>query len=258
MATGRTLNRWARTYINGYALCTYTRSVGPLVWRYDTPDLTTQCDAVQGALPDTPEINSGTLNGVMDGDAAGLFATFNAPGSYANIMIPVGIRAAPAAGDPVWVARTNRLNYELAESGGAMYVNIPLGVHDASSWVTYDRPWGTLLHAASAETAANSATGVDQLAATSYGGYMMYQVTAGDGNATISVESATANADGDFAAVDGLTTGNIDCSAATSGIVATTAKTTTINQYVRWQLALDTATTVTFLLALVRETRPRA
>lgn len=259
MATGRTLNRWARTYIGGYDMSGYTRNIGPLTWSYPTPDLTVQSDAVRGGLPDTPEISPGTLNGVMDGDAAGLFATYGAGGTGRILTAAFGIRTAPAQGDPVFCGRFGQLDYQGAEAGGAMYTTVPFGMADMATLQSYDKPWGTLLHANSAATAVNSATGVDDFgAATTYGGYMVYHVLAGNGTATIKVQHASTNSDGSFADLGGCTTGVTDFSSVASGIVNTTAKTTTVNRYLRWQIVLGTATTVTFVLSFIRETRARA
>ena len=81
----------------------------------------------------------------------------------------------------------------------------------------------------------------------------MYQVFAGDGTATISVEDATTNSDANFAALTGATSGEIDFSTPTAGIVAI-GRTATVRRYLRWQISLNTATTVTFALAFVRAT----
>jgi len=126
--------------------------------------------------------------------------------------------------------------------------------------LAYPNPWGHLLRStAAAVTAVNSSTGIDDdgitAAATAFGGYMLYQVIAGDGTATIKVQHAAANLDGSFADLGGCTTGVIDCSTPKYGIVATTAKTTTVNRYLRWQVVLGTASTLTFALAFHRALR---
>ena len=77
----------------------------------------------------------------------------------------------------------------------------------------------------------------------------MYQVFSGDGTASIKVQDASTNSDVSFA--DLLSSGSVNFSTPKSGIVAL-AKTATVKRYVRWQIALGTATTVTFALAFVR------
>jgi len=77
----------------------------------------------------------------------------------------------------------------------------------------------------------------------------MYQVLAGDGDATIIVEDSSTLVDGNFAQL--MTSGLVDCSSPTSGVVAL-ANTATVKAYTRWQLTLGTANTVTFALAFMR------
>lgn len=249
MATGRTVAKWTRIYASGYPICNMTRTIEGLKWEYPEIDLTTMCDSANGYLPGIPGISTGTINGVMDNTATtGLHILAATPNAW-NLMIPIGIRAAPAEGDPVFMCRGRQLAYTAEDSGGAVVVNLPMTNWDATDLPAYALPWGVLLHEYAAETGANAGTGVDGLGSTSTGGYMMYQVFAGNGNATISVDDSANNAD--WLACAGLTTGNIDCSSPTSGIIEL-GTTATIRQYTRWQLALDTATTVTFALAIVR------
>ena len=52
MATGRTLQKWVRAYIDGYDMSGYSRSAGVLGWNYNEADLTCQMsDAAMGYLP---------------------------------------------------------------------------------------------------------------------------------------------------------------------------------------------------------------
>jgi hypothetical protein len=251
MSTGRTVNRWTRVYVDGYDLSGYARSIGPLSVEFDAPDLTVLSDGVVGVLPNQAHITPGELNGVLDNTAtSGIQAVLSTAGTYRKVMIPIGIRAAPAAGDPVFLGSFEQLSYKASDDGGAMVVNVPFGEYDITQVGNYTKPWGTLLHALSAATAANSDTGIDDRgSATTAGGYLMYQVTAGDGTATISVDDSADNSS--FTALSGATSGVIDCSAATSGIVAL-GTTATVRRYLRWQIALGTASTVTFALAFVR------
>jgi hypothetical protein len=75
-------------------------------------------------------------------------------------------------------------------------------------------------------------------------------VFAGNGTATIKIQDAT-TAGGAYADITNLTTGVIDCSNPTAGQIAI-AKSATIRQYLRWQIVLGTATSVTFALAFIR------
>ena len=171
-------------------------------------------------------------------------------------MVAVGIQAEPAQGDPVFMGQFEQKGFG-KEINTGVYLNIPFEQSSIrGTTLAYDNPWGRLLRPKTATTAANTAVGIDDYgAATAFGGYMTYQVFAGNGTATIKVQHAAANNDGSFADLGGATSGEIDCSAVKYGIVATTARTTAVNQYLRWQIALGTATSVTFALGFHRALR---
>lgn len=255
MATGRTTNRWVRFYMAGYDLSGYSRTVGPLKWEYEEADLTAQMgDSAKGYLPSSASISPGTLNGVFDNTAtSGLHVIASTVATSEVVMIPVGIRAAPAIGDPVFMGEFVQLGYTAEESGGAIFANVPFGEWEVSKLLSHARskPWGVLIHAKVARTAANStATGVDDYgAATALGGTMVYQVFAGDGTATISMDDSAD--DSSFAALTGATTGELDCSAVQKGVVDLTA-TRDVRRYLRWQLSLNSANTVTFAIGFCR------
>lgn len=256
MSTGRTATtKWTRVYMDGYDISGDSRQIGPLAATYDEGDLTCFPDEVKGALPGHPTLSIGTLNGVFSNTATtGLHIIANAPSGKRTVMIPIGIRAAPAQGDPVYMGEFTQLGYQ-HEGDTAAYVSIPFGLpSETNSTLLYDKPWGWLLHAKGAETAANTAVGIDDNgAATAFGGYMMYQVFAGNGTATIKVQDAATNSDGSFADLSGCTSGSINCAVVQYGVVAI-GRTATVRRYLRWQVVLGTATTVTFALSFVRAT----
>lgn len=257
--TGRTVNKHTRVYINGYDMSGYTHTVGVLGTTFDTENMAAITDAVEGGLPNQPHFSVGPINGVFDNTAtSSMHALFSAPSGSRVIMIPVGMRTAPVAGDPCWSSQNYQTSY-LAEAGEVLdTVTMEFGEWDVDNLVAYQKAWGNLLLPLTAKTGANSSTSDhDHGAATAFGGYMCYQVTAGaggDGMATITVEHADTDNDGSFAALGGCTSGELDMTNVQSGIVETTAKTTTVNQYLRWQLALSGggATSVTFALSFVR------
>jgi hypothetical protein len=202
--------------------------------------------------PDLPSIKAGPLNVLMDADSVtGLPALYEDEESQ-HIMIPVGINAAPVAGNPVWMCATRHLGYKPEESGGAVVATINLGEWDADTALSYDKPWGVLLHPLAARTAVNSAVGIDDNGVSSAaGGWLMYQVFAGNGTATIKVQDAATNVDGSFADLASATSGVIDCASPTSGIVGI-GTSAAVRRYLRWQIVLGTATTVTFALGFCR------
>ncbi len=256
MSVGRTVLKHTRVYMDGYDLSGYSRAIGPLSWEHDTPDLTTMTDGVQGALPNQAKLGIGALNGVFDNTAInGLHVLLGSPGVRRTVAIAVGMRAAPAQGDSCFVGQFEQKGYSLDTGSGAALVNVSFDVpSESNATLLYFKPWGTLLHANSAEVGVNAAIGVDddlRAAATATGAVLMYQVLAGNGTATLKAQDAATNTDVSFADVSGLTSGSLNCAVVQHGIVAI-ANTATLRRYIRWQIVLGTATSVTFIVAVVR------
>jgi len=254
MATGRTLDKHKRIYIGGYDLSGNARSCGPIGVEYDEADLTAWTDTAHGFLRSHSQTNIGTFNAVFDNTATtGIHIVLPAAGGERNVIVAQGIRAVPAAGDPAFGGTFIQSAYAPQDDGGGVVVSVPFAGWSASaSSLIYSIGWGTLLHASGAETGANSAnSGIDNptAGATTSGGYLCYQVLAGDGTATLSVDDSANNST--WLALSGATSGSINCTAVTSGLVALTA-TATVRRYLRWQVALGTATTVTFVLMFAR------
>jgi len=256
MATGRTKDRWKRIYADGYDLSGFTRSIGPMEITFDDIDMTVWSDTVKGYLPGQAQVNLGTQNCMFDNTATtGLHAVMSTSGVERVVMVAQGIRAAPAAGDPVFCGQFLQGGYQSADDGGAVAVTIPWSGWAADGTTRiYPAGWGVLLHANGAETAPSTATGYDNPTggATAKGGYFVYQVLTGSGGTvTLKVQDAATNLNASFADLTGATSGSITASAGVSGIVAL-GNTATVRQYLRWQLVLGTATTVTFVAAFVR------
>lgn len=255
MATGRTKPKWIRVYMDGYNLSGYGRSIGPLEITYDEADLTAlMSDTVKGYLPNHAHVNIGTFNGVFDNTATtGLHALLGTAGADRVVTVAYGIRAAPADGDPCFCGQFTQGAYQATEEGGAVTATIPFQGWAADSAVrTYPMAWGTLLHASAAATGANTGTGYDNPtgAATTKGGFFVYHVLAGDdGTVTLSVDDSADNSA--WIALSGATSGSINATAGTHGIVAL-GNTATVRRYLRWQVALGTAVTVTFVSAFCR------
>ena len=255
---GRTLPRHMRAYIDGYDMSGYARTIGPLAWEFEEADLTAQMgDAAKGYLPNQPTISPGTLNVVFATDSDSSTAAhhvLSAQNDDRVVLIAIGDKAAPVLGDPAFMGEFLQLGYQAEVDGGAVVANVPFGPWESTSLLAYEQPWGTLAHPLEAvDDTSDSDDYVDGGASTSLGGYIVWHVTAGNGTVTITLESSASADDSTGVAVAGLTTGAIDCdSTVQTGIAATTAKTTTINQYTRWQIALGAATTCTFALGFVR------
>lgn len=248
MTTGRTVLKFTRTYLDGYDMSGHSRSFGPLACVFDEGMDDALTVDVKGVMPAFATISMGTLNGIFDNTAtSGIHIVMNGAGVKRNVMIPFGIQAAPVDNDPVFAGQFVQNGYYGDPAANPVTATIPFGaIHTTGDNLGYANPWGVLLLAKAAKTAANSATGLDETASSAKGGWMMYQVFAGNGTAALKVQHASTNSDGSFA--DLLSTGTISCSSPTSGVVIL-SKTASVNRYTRWQIALGTATTVTFALS---------
>lgn len=251
---GRTVAKWARVYLSGYDMSGYSRSIGDLRHAHEEADTTAMSDLVKSALPGAATMSVGTLNGLFDTTAtSGLHVIGSATnGSRQLVTVAIGDRAAPAQGDPAFTVIANQLGYQATLDGQTAAVTIPFSdgvAADGQGGLLYATPWGRLLNANVARTGANASSGVDGAASTSLGGVLVYHITAANGTATLSVDDSADNST--FAAVSGLTTGSITMAAGTWGAVAL-ARNATIRRYTRWQLALGTATSVTFVAVLIR------
>lgn len=248
--SGRTVSKHVRVYAGGYDVSGYSREIGPLLWEFEPAEVVTFADAVKGALPNHCIVNPGTLNGVMDATATVGLHVIASTVARRIITVAIGDRAAPAAGVPVYCGEFNQMAYQAA-GDGIVTVTAPFSFAVDGTTLVYPKPWGVLLHALGAETGASTATGFDNESggATTFGGFFVYHVTAGDGTATLSVDDSADNAA--FSALGGATSGSIDFSTRTSGLVALSRQ-ATVRRYLRFQIALGTATTVTFVSSFVR------
>lgn len=252
--SGRTNKRWGRCYVDGYDLSGYARTFGPLAIEFDGQADAALTDTVMNVLNGTPKVSLGALNGFMDNTATlGLHVVASGAGVKRVVMCPIGMRADPLAGDPVFMGQFEQLGYTAEPGDGFTTVNIPFGAADAVGVPAYINPWGYLLHAQGAETAVNTGTGLDDNgAATAFGGFMVYQVFSSDGTVTVKVQDAATNSNASFSDLSLATSGSVDASAApVAGLVAL-GTTATVRRYTRWQIVLGTATTVTFALSFMR------
>jgi hypothetical protein len=252
MTQGRTTMRMSRVYIDGYDMSGYSRSYGPLstVFEEGLDDALTV--NVKGAMLGSANVSFGALNGLFDNTAtSGLHVIMQGAGAQRTISATLGIQAIPAAGDPVFAGQFMQLGYYGGPNDNPVTATIPFGnTSSIAANLGYASPWGILLLPNSTKTAANTAVGIDCLAGTTKGGYMVYHALAGNGTAAIKVQhSTTTNLDGSFS--DLLSTGTIDLTNPTAGIVAL-ANPATVGRYLRWQIALGTATTLTFVLSFHR------
>jgi hypothetical protein len=247
--------------MDGYDVSGMARTIGPLDSVYDEAEMTALADTVKTYLPNHPHVNVGTLNTVFDNTAtSGIHALASGGNIKRVVSVVKGIRAAPAIGDPVFCGEFMQSAYNVVGEGG-VFVNIPFAGWAAdATHRAYPVAWGQLLHTNVSAAAANaSGTGVlsHTGASTAFGGYMVYHITAatvGAGvTATIKVQHSPDEVDGNYVDLGGCTTGVIDVSTAPiGGVLQTTTNVTVVDKYLRWQIVLGTAASVTFLLSFVR------
>ena len=250
----RTHSKHVRIFINGVDLSGYSRNVGELSWEFAAQPAAAYTDECSNIVPGIANIQAGPINAFLDADTAGLFNLMSAGGLVSDVMIPIGINAAPAAGNPVFAWEFAEAAY-MAEGGGAFVnANVSLSPSYCLASLTYNKPWGYLLHAKGAETAVNAGAGIDDYgAATALGGVFCYQLFTSNGTITLKAQDASINSDANFADLTGATSGVLASAAVTPkyGMVALTA-TQAVKRYLRWQIVLGTATTATFALSFIR------
>jgi hypothetical protein len=193
------------------------------------------------------------FNGVLQAtiDSGMELSAIQTAGVQRDIMIPIGIRAAPAAGDPCYCCKATHSGFTVMEDGGAMMVNATFGSWDASDTVIYPIPWGQIIVAKSTITVTTTSAAV--LGTSCTGGYMMYQVFSGSsGRWTIKLQDSVD--DNVYADIEGLTVMIADASSPTAGIVQTTATTNTVDNYIKCVMTEDSAGTIILAVALVRDT----
>ena len=250
----RTHNKHVRAYVDGTDLSGYSRSIGDLAWTFDAEPDAAFTDEAKNIVMGKCDIQAGTLNAFLDNDTSGLFALANSGYGTRNLMVAIGANASPTAGDPVFAWKFEQTAYSVEQGAGFVSVSIPFGGASYASTLTYKKPWGRLLHAKGAETAANTATGIDDSASSSYGGILVYHLFSSDGTVTLKVQDASTNSDGSFSDLSGATSGSINASVTPASGMVAISTTATVRRYLRWQISLGTATTATFALAFIRNT----
>lgn len=246
------LKHW-RAYVDGVDLSGYERTIGALGCTFDVSPETALTDEVKNIMLGQASITCGGLNGFLDNDAQGKFATVSGSAGTRTVMLPMGANAAPAAGNPVFAWKFEQSSYNAEPGAGFFAANLIFGEASYAGVLNYTKPWGVLLHAKAARTAANTAVGVDDNGAqTTAGGIFCYQLFSSDGTVTLKVQDASTNSDGSFADLSGATSGSITAASTPKSDMIALSKTATVKRYLRWQLSFGTATTATFAIAFIR------
>lgn len=255
MATGRTVPKHIRAYVDGFDLSTYATSIGPLSVEFDYSAVAALSETIKGGLCGHATITPGTLNGVFDNTATtGIHTALSGAGVYRTVMVAVGVRAAPVMGDPAFCGVFEQKSYVATPPlEGMTTISVDFGSNDVTNAPTgYGKAWGTILHPLGTETGLNSSTGVDGAAATTAGGYMVYHVAFSDGLFKLKVEDSADNSSWSIILTSSTLTTTALGPLSGTAVLSTTA---TVRRYLRWQIELiapTPATTVTFAMAFVR------
>jgi len=239
----------------------YVRSVGELGWEFEPNTVATLTDAVIGALPGQCNISVGDINAVLEtntGTTAMHDIFKNASGAVRDVMIPLGIRAVPAQGDPVFCAQVTQSGYSANDPGeGIATVTMGLGNQDIRNDSTgnyqYSLPWGVLVAEKMTSTGANTGAYDYDFGDTGavYGGYMMYQLFTSSTGVILKVQdSPTSTGWSDL-----VSSATINGSSTPAAAVEVLGCTGTVDRYLRWQIDLGAATTATFAIAFARGRR---
>jgi hypothetical protein len=253
MATGRTVTKFARAYVDGYDLSGFMVDPGLLSSVYSQIGGAHMSDAVKGYLPGQATNSVGPINAMFDNTASGLHDMVAAD-TVRTVMVALGIQAAPAVNDPVFAGDFLHLDHIVISGGEEIAVSAIFQPATLATTLSYDNPWGKLALEKSVKTAANTATAtIDYGAQTAFGGYACFHLFSSDGTATLKIQDSATNIDGNFS--DLISSGVIDASVTPVGSIVALATTATVERYIRWQVALGTATTVTMAMSFHRAIR---
>ena len=253
--TGRTVSKYTRLYGGtaafGLDLSADTTAFGEIGLDADFTENAAYSWEVKGGILGFVTQALGPINQVLNSDGTTLAHDKLAAvqGTLVTLMLALGIREAPTYGTDIVGGQWELKSYVSDLSDGMVTVNMQLAKR--AGVINYPKFFGKLLHPLGAETAANTGkiNVVNNGAATTAGGYLVYCVTALDaGTVAVSVDDSADNIT--YGALSGATSGALAAPAAGIVQLGTTA---TVKQYLRFQVALaGGASTATFALGFVR------
>jgi hypothetical protein len=249
-------SKYTRVYANGYDVSGVATNIGAVGVEVEEASGAAYSDEVVNIILGNSSMKCGPINAFLSPSAAtGLHELMSAGNVIQNIMIPFGTIADPTVGMPCFAWTMQQGSYQ-ANGDNVVGVTINYPQASYSTVKGYDNPFGLLVHAKGAETAANTAIGtIDNGAASAKGGIFAWQLFSSDGTCTLSIDDSATNLNNAaFAALSGATSGEIDATTTPASGMIALAKTATVRQYLRWQIALNSATTATFALAFIRGT----
>jgi len=251
----RTNSKWTRVWVNGYDISGSARDIGSVGFTRDAPNVAAYSDAVLNTVLGHSAIQCGPINAFLSPSATtDIHELLNAGNITADVMIAFGINAEPAVGDHVFGWKMQQGSYT-ADGEGVVGVNMSFPGASYAASKGYDSPFGKLVHAKAAATAANTAIAtIDNGAESTKGGIFVYQLFSSTGAVTLSIDDAEANTgNGDFSALSGATSGSITAAVSPKSGMVALARDATVRRYIRWQLSIASGT-CTFACAFIRGT----
>lgn len=247
----RTHLKHYRVYVNGVDLSGQSRTIGALSQVFGAEPDAAMTDGSKNIVLGQGDIQAGTLSAFLENDAAALFA--NQAQTTRNLLVAIGANAAPIAGDNVFAWKFEDTGYMVDQGSGFVAATLPFGGASYASTLTYKQPWGKLLHASGAESAVNTAVGIDDLGASSaLGGIFVYHLHSSNGTVTLKAQDAATNTNPSFTDISGATSGSITAAVTPQSGMIALGTTSTVRRYLRWQLVFGTATGATFTCAFIR------
>jgi len=188
MATGKTNQKYCRLLIDQVDASGFTRQVGSVGVTYDTKDVSAYSDAVTNFTLGHPTFVLDGYQAVLDNTALGEHAELSAVEEYITTFA-IGIRAAPALGDPAILSVLEQTSYVI--DGDA--VNVTAGFARGQTNIGYKKSFGLVLEpgAASRSETLTGTSVQDVVAATSNGAIAHLHVTVSSGTTwTLKVQDA--------------------------------------------------------------------
>ena len=247
--------KWNRAYINGLDVSGHVRDLGEFGIEFDAALDMALSQSVMNATLGRATVTAGPTSAMLSPGTAGPFELLVTGAQTLYYMRAWGIGAEPTIGDPMaaWVFEQPGIKHD---PGGAFQTyTIPELKASYLQPAGYDVPFGLLTHGKVARTAANTAIGtIDNSAASALGGVFWWHLISSNGTCTLSLDDSATNANNAaFAALSGATSGSIDASVSPKYGYAALGATAAVRRYLRWQLALGTATTATFVTGFSRK-----
>ena len=256
MAQTRTTQQWLRAYVDGYDVSGYARQVGEMGGEAQASEDAALTDGVKNVLVGQSEIGLDTINVFLDPVTAGPHAALKTTDVNRIVMVPIGMGAAPALGNPVFAAELNHVGFKALVENNYAVEHLKFGkTRVGAAELNYPQCWGKLLlpKTTLASPTVNSATGLDDYgAATAKGGFAVFMLFSSNGTVTLKAQDAAVNADGSFADITGLTSGSIDATTTPVASVVALATSANVRRYLRYQVAWGTATSAVAAVAFVR------